>query len=50
MTGKPIVKMENFLVHHLEKVKERHLHDQKPGKHSHDILGVGKIDFSKYLR
>lgn len=47
--GEPIVDMENFFMRHLEKVKECHLHDQKPGKHSHDILGVSKIDFSRYL-
>jgi sugar phosphate isomerase/epimerase len=49
-TGKPIVDVENFLMRHLEKVKECHLHDQKPGRYSHDILGVGKIDFPRYLR
>jgi sugar phosphate isomerase/epimerase len=48
--GKPIVEMEDFLMRHLEKVKECHLHDQKPGKYSHDILGVGRIDFSHYLK
>jgi sugar phosphate isomerase/epimerase len=48
--GEPVVKVENFLMCHLEKVRECHLHDQKPGKHSHDILGVGKIDFSRYLK
>jgi len=50
VNGSPIVEMENFLLSHLEKVKECHLHDQKPGKHSHDLLGVGNIDFSRYLR
>jgi sugar phosphate isomerase/epimerase len=34
----------------LEKIRECHLHDQKPRKYSHDILGVGKIDFSRYLK
>jgi len=48
--GKPIAQMENFLMRHLEKIRECHLHDQKPGKYSHDILGVGKIDFSHYLK
>lgn len=48
--GKPIAQMENFLTRHLEKIRECHLHGQKPGKHSHDILGVGKIDFSHYLK
>lgn len=50
ITGEPIVEVENFLMRHLKKVKECHLHDQKPGKYSHDILGVGKIDFSHYLK
>ena len=50
ITGEPIVEVENFFMLHLENVKECHLHDQKPGKYSHDILGVGKIDFSHYLK
>lgn len=49
-TGKPIPEIEDFLMRHLDKVRECHLHDQKPRKHSHDILGVGKIDFSRYLK
>jgi sugar phosphate isomerase/epimerase len=48
--GEPIVEVENFLMSHLEKVKECHLHDQKPGKYSHDTIGVEKIDFSHYLK
>ena len=48
--GKPIREIEDFLMGHLDKVIECHLHDQKPGKYSHDVLGVGKIDFSHYLR
>jgi len=47
---KPIPEIEDFLMRHLEKVRECHLHDQKPGRPSHDILGVGKIDFSRYLK
>jgi len=50
ITGEPIVDVENFFLRHLEKVKECHLHDQRLGKHSHDILGVGKIDFARYLK
>jgi len=49
-SGKPIPEIEGFLMRHLEKVRECHLHDQKPGRPSHDILGVGKIDFSRYLK
>jgi len=49
-TGKPIREIEDFFMRHLDKVRECHLHDQKPRKYSHDILGVGKIDFSRYLK
>jgi sugar phosphate isomerase/epimerase len=49
-TGKPIREIEDFLTAHLDKMRECHLHDQKPKKYSHDILGVGKIDFSRYLK
>jgi sugar phosphate isomerase/epimerase len=49
-TGEPISEIEDFLMDYLGKVKECHLHGQKPGKYSHDILGVGKIDFPRYLR
>jgi len=48
--GKPIVEVENFFLRHLQSVKECHLHDRRPGGYAHDILGVGKIDFSRYLR
>jgi len=48
--GEPIVEVENFLKRHLGRVKECHLHDQKPGNYSHDALGVGGIDFSHYLK
>jgi sugar phosphate isomerase/epimerase len=48
--GEPIVEVENFFKRHLGRVKECHLHDQKPGNYSHDTLGVGKIDFSHYLK
>lgn len=47
---KLIPEIEDFLMRHLEKVRECHLHDQKPGRPSHDILGVGKIEFSRYLK
>jgi sugar phosphate isomerase/epimerase len=49
-SGKPVPEIEDFLMRHLEKVRECHLHDQKLGKPSHDILGAGKIDFPRYLR
>lgn len=48
--GEPILKVKNFLMNHLESVKECHLHGQKPGKYSHDIIGVGEIDFLYYLK
>jgi sugar phosphate isomerase/epimerase len=50
IAGEPIVEVENFFMRHLKKVKECHLHGQKPGMCSHDILGVGKIDFAHYLK
>lgn len=50
ITGERIIEVENFLMRHLEKVRECHLHGQKPGRYSHDIIGVGKIDFSRYLK
>lgn len=50
MNGRSIVEIENFLLSHLDKVKECHVHDQKAGKHSHDVIGAGNIDFSRYLR
>lgn len=49
LNGRSIVEIENFLVTHLDRVKECHVHDQKAGKHSHDVVGVGNIDFSHYL-
>lgn len=48
--GKPIGEVEGFFMRHLEDIRECHLHDQKPGKPSHDIIGVGKIDFAHYLK
>ncbi len=50
ITGEPIAEVEDFLIRHLEKVRECHLHGQKPRKYSHDIIGVGKISFSRYLK
>jgi len=48
--GKPISEVENFLTRHLDRVRECHVHDQRPSGHSHDVVGVGKIDFSRSLR
>jgi sugar phosphate isomerase/epimerase len=48
--GKPMEEVEDFFMCHLDKIKECHIHDQKPGKYSHDALGVGKINFQRYLR
>jgi sugar phosphate isomerase/epimerase len=48
--GKPLRKVETFLTSHLDKVKECHVHDQRPGGYSHDVAGAGKIDFPHYLR
>jgi sugar phosphate isomerase/epimerase len=48
--GKPAKEVLSFLTQHLDKVKECHVHDQRSGKPSHDILGVGKMDFLQYLK
>jgi sugar phosphate isomerase/epimerase len=48
--GKPIDEVENFFMHHLKRVRECHIHDQRLGKHSHDVVGAGEINFHKYLR
>lgn len=48
--GKPISEVEDFFMRHLDKVRECHLHGQKPKGFSHGNLGVGKIDFSRYLK
>ena len=48
--GKPRDEVESFFNNNLERIRECHIHDQKPGGHSHDIVGAGKIDFSKYLK
>lgn len=49
MNGERVAEIENFFTHHLDKVRECHIHDQKPGQFSHDMIGVGKIDFPHYL-
>lgn len=48
--GEPIFDVENFLRRNVDKVRECHLHGQRTGRPSHDVIGVGKIDFSRYLK
>jgi sugar phosphate isomerase/epimerase len=48
--GKPITEVEEFFARHIERIRECHIHDQKPGKPSHDTLGAGNINFNRYLR
>ena len=48
--GEPIIEIEDFLMRNIDKVKECHLHDQKPREYSHDAIGVGTIDFTRYLK
>jgi len=50
LNGNPIAEMEKFLLSNQDKVRECHLHDQKPGKSSHDTLGAGNIDIPRYLK
>lgn len=48
--GAPPERVESFFHRHLDRVRECHLHDMRPGGHGHDLLGVSDIDFSPYLR
>ena len=48
--GAPLERVEGFFLRHLDRVRECHLHDRRPGGHGHDQLGVGSLDFSRYLK
>ena len=48
--GKPMKETESFFMRHLDRIIECHVHDQKPGKPSHDAVGTGIINFQRYLR
>jgi len=48
--GKPMNEIEDLFMRHLDRIVECHVHDQKPGKPSHDAVGAGMINFQRYLR
>lgn len=48
--GAPPRRVEAFFMRHLDRVRECHLQDRRPGGYGHDMLGASKTDFSRYLR
>lgn len=50
LKGAPLERVEAFYRRNIERVREAHLHDRRPGGHFHDILGHGIVDVEKYLR
>lgn len=48
--GSPTGRVEAFFLRHLDRVRECHLHDMRPGGYGHDLLGVSVIDFSRYVK
>ena len=48
--GAQVERVRSFFLRNLDRVRECHLHDMRPGGHGHDLLGVSDIDFSPYLR
>ncbi|UCH57924.1 MAG: sugar phosphate isomerase/epimerase [Candidatus Bathyarchaeota archaeon] len=48
--GAPIERVEAFYHRNIDRVREVHLHDRRPGGTYHDILGQGEVDVEKCLR
>lgn len=48
--GSPIDRVEAFYGRYIDRVREVHLHDKRPGGRYHDTLGHGDVDVKKYLR
>ncbi len=48
--GAPLERVEAFYKCNVDRVREVHLHDKRPGGTYHDILGRGDVDVEKYLR
>jgi len=48
--GTPLERVEGFYMCHIDRVREAHLHDKRPGGTFHDVLGSGIVDMGKYLR
>jgi sugar phosphate isomerase/epimerase len=48
--GSPPERVEAFLLHHLNRIRECHLYDRRPGGYGHDQLGAGSLDYGRYLK
>lgn len=48
--GAPLQRVERFYARNIERIREVHLHDRRPGGTYHDVLGHGAVDAGKYLR
>ncbi len=48
--GAPLERVEGFYMRHIDRVREAHLHDKRPGGMFHDVLGSGVVDVGRYLR
>lgn len=48
--GGPLERIEAFYRRNIDRVREAHLHDKRPGGTFHDILGYGEVDVERYLR
>ena len=42
--------VKQFFLKHVDRVRECHLHDMRPGGRGHDRLGVSDLDFMEYVR
>lgn len=48
--GAPTERVEAFYTRHIDRVREVHLHDRRPGGTYHDVLGQGEVDIGKVIR
>jgi len=48
--GAPPERVEAFYERHMDRVREVHLHDRRPGGTYHDVLGQGEVDVGKTIR
>ncbi len=48
--GAPVERVEAFYQRNIDRVREVHLHDRRPGGTYHDILGQGDVNVEKYIR
>jgi len=47
--GAPVQRVEAFYSRNVDRIREAHLHDRRPGGRFHDALGHGEVDFRRYL-